>query len=176
MNEQNMINPLAPELSPTADQMLASFLNDAAAIRGEQPKELPQSFNPYQATEDTDNQSTQKHISNMETWLAPVKMDSFDITQAYDADKHDNFLKNLEEDPAQKEFGPQLVAFGDALRQEVANGMPPEQAQQLSQDFIQNHIKPIIDKHHKKGSTEGALHRKREPEIPELIKKIKGGK
>ncbi|EKE9051053.1 hypothetical protein OXE08_004520 [Salmonella enterica] len=176
MNQQQQFNPLAPEMGATADQMLNSYRQKAAAIRQQTPEAIPVSFNPYQAGQPTQQDNQDGHISQMEQFLSPIKMDHYDSAQAYTDEKHDNFLKNLESDPAQKEYGPQFHAVLESLLGAVKSGqISQEDAISEAQDYLQTVVKPIIKKHHDAGSLT-AMHSKREPEIPEIIKKIRGGK
>ncbi|EJJ2366502.1 hypothetical protein NIR10_004634 [Salmonella enterica] len=170
MNEQ--YNPLAPEIGPTADQMLQAYRDRAAALRGEQAQQNPQSFNPYQPEQNQEDTQGQ-HTANMEQWLSPVKMDSYNIQQAYTEEKHDNFLSNLEEDPAVKEYGEQFHAYLESLM--MNPNLDDQQRMELGQNYLDNVVKPIITKHHKENDS-GSFHKKREPEIPEIVKKIRGGK
>jgi len=174
MNQQ--YNPLDPEIGPTADQMLQSYRDRAAALRGEQKQENPQSFNPYQP-ENNQEDTQGQHTANMEQWLSPVKQDVYDIQSAYTDDKHDNFLTNLEKDPAVKEYGEQAEAYMNSLLAAVQAGqIDQQQAQDMAQDYFNNVVKPIITKHHSKDSKANKLHRKQEPEIPEIVKKVRGVK
>lgn len=174
MNQQ--YNPLDPEIGPTADQMLQSYRDRAAALRGEQQQQNPQSFNPYQP-ENNQEDTQGQHTANMEQWLSPVKQDAYDIQSAYTDDKHDNFLTNLEKDPAVKEYGEQAEAYMNSLLAAVQAGqIDQQQAQDMAQDYFNNVVKPIITKHHSKDSTANKLHRKQEPEIPEIVKRVRGVK
>ncbi|EKA7615246.1 hypothetical protein OL383_004431 [Salmonella enterica] len=178
MNEfQQPVNPLAPEMGATAEQMLSYFMQRSAGQRNETPEAIPVSFNPFQPEQPTQQESQDKHVSNMEQFLSPIKMDAFDINTEYTDEKHDNFLQNLEEDPAVQEYGPQYHAYLESLLGAVKAGqISQEDAVNLGQDYLNNVVKPVIKKHHKSDSYEKGLHRKREPEIPEIIKKIKGVK
>lgn len=175
MNMNNQYNPLAPEIGPTADQMLQAYRDRAAALRGEQAQQNPQSYNPYQpeqSQEDTQGQ----HTANMEQWLSPVKMDSYNVQDHYTDEKHDNFLANLEDDPAVKEYGEQFQAYLDSLLAAVQSGqIDQDTAQAMGQNYLDNVVKPVITKHHKENDS-GSFHKKREPEIPEIVKKVRGGK
>ncbi|EKR4225020.1 hypothetical protein P8G24_004691 [Salmonella enterica] len=169
-------NPLAPEIGPTADQMLQAYRDRAAALRGEQAQQNPQSYNPYQP-EPNQEDSQGQHTANMEQWLSPVKQDAFDPVASYDDDKHDNFLTNLENDPAVKEYGDQFHAYLESLLAAVQAGqLDPQEAQTMGQDYLDNVVKPIITKHHAKDSRAKSLHRKQEPELPEIVKKVRGGR
>ncbi|EDX4100275.1 hypothetical protein B9R80_002411 [Salmonella enterica] len=176
MNQpQQAVNPLAPELSPTAEQMLNAYREKAAAIRGETAQAIPQSFNPYQDQSQEDQQG--QHVSKMQEWVSPVKMDAFDVNKEYTDDTHDNFLQNLEEDPAVQEYGEQFHAYLETLMQAVKAGqISPEDAQAAGQNYLDNVVKPIISKHHSKTGKDKSLHRKREPEIPDIVKKVRGSK
>ncbi|EAN5684237.1 hypothetical protein FNU33_22385 [Salmonella enterica] len=174
MNQQ--YNPLDPEIGPTADQMLQSYRDRAAALRGEQQQQIPQSFNPYQP-ENNQEDTQGQHTANMEQWLSPVKQDVYDNQSAYTDDKHDNFLTNLEKDPAVKEYGEQAEAYMNSLLAAVQAGqIDQQQAQDMAQDYFNNVVKPIITKHHSKDSKANKLHRKQEPEIPDIVKKVRGVK
>lgn len=176
MNQlQQGYNPLAPEIGPTADQMLQAYRDKAAALRGEQAQQNPQSFNPYQPEEPQED-TQGKHIANMEQWLAPVKMDAFSASEKYTEEKHDNFLQNLESDPAVKEYGEQFHAYLESLLQAVNAGQIDQQtAQDMGQNYLENVVKPIVTKHHKENDS-GSFHKKREPEIPDIVKKVRGVK
>ncbi|EHY6648641.1 hypothetical protein K4M64_004539 [Salmonella enterica] len=180
MNQiQQHTTPLDPELSPTAEQMLNSYRDKAAALRNEVPQDVPQSFNPYQAPQQQQDQdeSQGRHIGKLEQFVSPIKMGAFNIDTAYTDDKHDNFLENLNDDPAVQEYGEQLHAYLSSLTQAINAGqLSKEDAMKMANDYKNNVIKPIIAKHHSKDSYDKGLHRKREPEIPELIKRIKGVK
>lgn len=176
MMNQPQYNPLAPEIGPTADQMLQAYRDRAAALRGEQAQQNPQSFNPYQP-EQSQEDSQGQHVANMEQWLSPVKQDAYDPQTAYTDEKHDNFLANLEDDPAVKEYGDQFHAYLESLLAAVNAGqLDQESALAMGQNYLENVVKPVITKHHKKDSTANSLHRKREPEIPEIVKKVRGVK
>lgn len=175
MNNQEY-NPLAPEIGPTADQMLQSYRDRAAALRGEQQQQNPQSFNPYQP-EQPQEDTQGKHVANMEQWLAPVKQDVYDPQTAYTDEKHENFLTNLEKDPAVQEYGDQFHAYLESLLGAVKAGqLDQESALAMGQNYLENVVKPIISKHHKKDSTANNLHRKQEPEIPDIVKRVRGAK
>ncbi|EIM6622190.1 hypothetical protein LNT71_004079 [Salmonella enterica] len=174
MNQQ--YNPLDPEIGPTADQMLQSYRDRAAALRGEQQQQNPQSFNPYQP-ENNQEDTQGQHTANMEQWLSPVKQDVYDNQSAYTDEKHENFLANLEKDPAVKEYGEQAEAYMNSLLAAVQAGqIDQQQAQDMAQDYFNNVVKPIITKHHSKDSKANKLHRKQEPEIPDIVKKVRGVK
>ncbi|HGB5300374.1 TPA: hypothetical protein ACIVOM_003615 [Salmonella enterica subsp. enterica serovar Virchow] len=173
MNQQPQYNPLAPEIGPTADQMLQAYRDRAAALRGEQAQQNPQSFNPYQPEQDQED-TQGKHVANMEQWLSPVKMDNFNVQDHYTEEKHDNFLSNLEKDPAVKEYGEQFHAYLESLLQAVNAGqIDQQQAQEMGQNYLDNVVKPIIDKHHK-GKGGDSFHKKPEPEIPDIVKRVRG--
>lgn len=168
-------NPLEPEYGPNAFNMLQSYREKAAQLRGELQQDSGPSYNPYQP-EQEENESQGKHISEMEQWLSPVKMDTFDPTAAYSDDKHDNFMQNLEQDPAVKEYGEQFYAYLESLMSAVNAGqIDNETAMQMGQNYLDNVVKPIITKHHSK-EDKGSLHKKREPEIPDIVKKVRGVK
>lgn len=176
MNQQ--LNPLAPTFTPTADDKLKAFRDKAAAIRGELPQETPQAtangFNPLQDMSQQNDQ--QAHVSKMEQYLSPIKMDAFDIAKDYDDEAHANFMENLEADPAVQEYGEAFHAFLESLLNSVNQGfITVEDAQQAGKDYIRTVIRPIIKSHHGKGSLKG-LHDKKEPEIPDYIKKMRGAK
>ncbi|EGN9856581.1 hypothetical protein IS360_003602 [Salmonella enterica] len=175
MNQmQQQYNPLVPEIGPTGDQMLQSYRDRAAALRGEQQQQMPQSFNPYQPEESKEDTQGQ-HVANMQQWLSPVKMDAFNVQEQYTEEKHDNFLTNLEKDPAVKEYGDQFHAYLESLLQAVNAGqLDPQSAQDMGQNYIDNVVKPIISKHHKKGEQGESFHKKQEPEIPDIVKKVRG--
>ncbi|EAQ9051866.1 hypothetical protein D8V62_23810 [Salmonella enterica] len=176
MNYQPQYNPLAPEVSPTAEAMLNSYRDRAAALRGETAQATPQSFNPFQPQEQDQQQSQEKHVSKMEQWLAPVKLDSFDPDKEYTEEKHENFMKNAEECPARREYGDQLQAYLDALQAaEQAGQITRDEAKTEAMNYYQNYVVPVIHKHYKDSKT-GGYHRKREPEIPEIVKKVRGAK
>ncbi|EEH7943831.1 hypothetical protein G3O90_004543 [Salmonella enterica] len=175
MNQVNQgYNPLAPEIGPDGGQMLQFYRDRAAALRGEQAQETPQSFNPYQPEESKEDTQGQ-HVANMQQWLSPVKMDAFDAQSHYTEEKHDNFLSNLESDPAVKEYGEQFHAYLESLMQAVQAGQIDQQtANDMGQNYIENVIKPIISKHHKKGEQGESFHKKRDPEIPDIVKRVRG--
>lgn len=173
-------NPLAPTTSPTAEQALNDYRAKAASLRGEaaQAMPLPNStggFNPFQQQEENQQESQSKHISNMEQWLSPIKMDVFDSNKTYTDDKHDNFLANLEKDPAVKEYGEAFHDYLDYISQAVQAGhISPEDAQQMGQEYLESVVKPIIKKHHSRTS-EPTLHKPQAPVIPDIVKRIRGG-
>ncbi|ELO6840403.1 hypothetical protein R0R95_004640 [Salmonella enterica] len=171
MNQVNQgYNPLAPEIGPTADQMLQAYRDRAAALRGEQAQETPQSFNPYQPEESKEDTQGQ-HVANMQQWLSPVKMDAFDAQSHYTEEKHDNFLSNLESDPAVKEYGEGFHAYLEYLQN---SNLSDEEKDAMGRNYIENVVKPIISKHHKKGEQGESFHKKREPEIPDIVKRVRG--
>lgn len=175
MINQQSYNPLDPEYGPNAFNMLQSYRERAAQLRGELQQDSGPAYNPYQP-EQEDNESQGKHISEMEQWLAPVKMDAFDPTAAYTDEKHDNFLENLEADPAVKEYGDQFHAYLETLMSAVNAGqLDQESAMQMGQDYLDNVVKPIITKHHNK-TDKGSFHKKREPELPDIVKRVRGVK
>ncbi|ECO4492902.1 hypothetical protein FYF33_20185 [Salmonella enterica] len=172
MNQQ--YNPLDPEIGPTADQMLQSYRDRAAALRGEQQQQNPQSFNPYQP-ENNQEDTQGQHTANMEQWLSPVKQDAYNVQQDYTDEKHDNFLTNLEKDPAVKEYGDQFHAYLESLLGAVQSGqIDQDQAMAMGQNYLENVVKPVITKHHAKDSKANSLHRKQEPEIPDIVKRVRG--
>lgn len=176
-NFQQVANPLDPEMGANADQMLSFFLNRSASQRNEVPEAIPVSFNPFQPDQQSQEQSQDKHIGQMEQFLSPIKMDAFDSAKSYTEDKHQNFLDNLENCPAQKEYGPQLDAFLQSILQAINSGqISPDDANKLIKDFAMSQVKPVIDKHLSKTERKQPLHGKREPEIPDIIKKVKGVK
>lgn len=173
INQQH--NPLDPEYGASALNMLQSYRERAAQLRGEIQQEIIPSFDPYQPETNQDD-SQEKHISEMEQWLSPVKMDAFDTVSSYTDDKHDNFLENLEEDSAVSEYGEQFNAYLGSLLNAVQSGqIDQETATQMGQNYLDNVVKPIITKHHK-GKDGAGFHRKREPELPEIVKKVRGHK
>lgn len=180
MNTQQ-INPLAPTTSPTAEQVLNDYRAKAAALRGEAAAAMPLpqqgGFNPFNAQEDESQKDNQgKHISNMEQWLSPIKMDSYDSNKRYTDDKHDNFLTNLEKDPAVKEYGEAFHAYLEYLQSMIQSGtISADDAVSMGRDYIENVVKPIVKKHHSRDG-KATLHRPQEIEIPETIKRLKGGK
>ncbi|EDJ9328678.1 hypothetical protein GFM72_21115 [Salmonella enterica] len=177
--QQQGYNPLAPMDAPTAMQQVNDYRQRAASLRGEAVQSMPvperKDFNPYGSQEESQQDTQGKHVSNMEQWLSPVKMDAFDIQKEYTDEKHDNFLKNLENDPAVKEYGEQFHTYLEGLQEAVNQGqLSPDDAVNMGHDYIQNVVKPIIKKHHKSDSFKG-LHRK-EIVIPDIVKKIREGK
>ncbi|EOG8337669.1 hypothetical protein ACLIX5_004467 [Salmonella enterica subsp. enterica serovar Bredeney] len=173
MMNQQQYNPVAPEMGPTSDQMMDYFRNRAAAARGEAQTTTQQTYNPFQA--DTQEDAQGKHTANMEQWLSPVKMDNYNPQQTYTDEKHDNFLTNLEKDPAVKEYGDQFHAYLESLLQAVNAGqLDQDQAMTMGQNYLDNVVKPIITKHHKKDSNAGNLHRKQDVEIPDIVKRVRG--
>ncbi|EIO9044373.1 hypothetical protein LRH73_004144 [Salmonella enterica] len=176
MNMNQGYNPLAPEIGPDSGQMLQFYRDRAAALRGEQAQQTPQSFNPYQPEQNQEDTQGQ-HTANMEQWLSPVKQDAFSPQESYTDDKHDNFLTNLEKDPAVKEYGDQFHAYLESLLSAVQAGQLDQQAAiEMGQNYLDNVVKPIITKHHSKDGKANSLHRKQEPEIPEIVKKVRGVK
>lgn len=178
MNTQT-VNPLAPTTSPTAQQLNESYRALAASIRGDAAQAMPLpeqgGFNPLNPPEDTQQDSQGKHISNMEQWLSPIKMDSYDSNKNYTDEKHDNFLVNLEKDPAVKEYGDAFHAYLESLLQAVkANHLSVDDAKSMANDYIQNVIKPIVKKHHSRDG-EATLHKPQPVEIPDIVKKVRGG-
>ncbi|MCS5736777.1 hypothetical protein, partial [Herbiconiux daphne] len=112
-----------------------------------------------------DNQG--QHISQMEQAISPIKLDKFDLAKDYTTEKHDNFISNLESDPAVQEYSEDFHTYLETLNQGVQSGqLTQDEALQYGHDYIQNVVKPVIEKHHK-GSTAKGLHAKPEPEIPE---------
>lgn len=175
MNDMNF-NPLAPEFTPTADQMLSSYRNRAAQLRGETSQAQAPSFNPYSVDESSQEDTQGKHISNMEQYLSPIKIDGYDPRENYTDEKHENYLKNVQRDPAIKEYGPQLEQYLTALKQAVDAGqLTADDAQAMSVEYFNNNCKPVIHKHHSKDDYSSSLHRK-EIEIPDIVKKVRGGK
>ncbi|HAV9873780.1 TPA: hypothetical protein JLH60_004756 [Escherichia coli] len=174
MNQQ--YNPLAPEMGADADQMMDYFRSRAAAARGTVQQNQAPAYNPYQPEQNkTDDQGQQ--VANMEQWLSPVKMDNYDQAQQYTDEKHDNFLNNLQKCPAVKEYGDQLHAGLEQAQAMFAAGkIDANQRDQIGQELISNVVKPALDKHLKKDSTDNSYHRQPEPEIPEIVKKLRGAK
>ncbi|EBW2292209.1 hypothetical protein DFV88_24815 [Salmonella enterica subsp. enterica serovar Newport] len=174
MNQQ--YNPIAPEMGATADQMMDYFRTRAAAARGEAQQNTAPAYNPYQPEENKADTQGQ-HVANMEQWLSPVKMDNYDQATQYTDDKHENFLENLQKCPAVKEYGDQLHAgLQQAQALFEAGRIDAAQRDQIGQDLLENVVKPSLNKHLKKDSTANSYHRKQEPEIPEIVKKIRGVK
>lgn len=169
----NQYNPLEPEYGPNASSMLQSYRERAAQLRGELEKDDSPAYNPYQQ-ETNHDESQKQYISDMEQWLSPVKMDSFNANERYTDEKHDNFMQNLEEDPAVKEYGEQFHTYLSSLMQAVQAGqLDQQQAMQMGQEYLNREVKPVIEKHHK-GKGGDSFHKKRDPEIPDIVKKVRG--
>ncbi|MFW3388483.1 UNVERIFIED_CONTAM: hypothetical protein RF648_21075, partial [Kocuria sp. CPCC 205274] len=132
-------------------------------------------YNPFQQ-EENQQDSQGKHISNMEQWLAPVKIGGGDAASKYNDDKHDNFLSNWENDPVVKSHGEQFHAYLETLNQAVQAGqLSPDDANSMGQDYIDNVLKPEYKKHYSR-SDKAHLHKVKEPEIPDIVKKVRGVK
>lgn len=176
-NNTTFINPLLPEMSPSAEQILNAYRAKVSAIRGEAAEEIPQSYNPFTPQSFSQGDEQEKHVSQMEQFLSPIKMDSYDVDKAYTPEKHDNFMKNLEEDKAVQEYGPQFEEYLKNIYAAIQQGqITQEQGNNLMQEYVLTQVKPIIDKHHEKGKP-GVLHKKRAVEIPEIIRnKLQGVK
>ncbi|EBW7358885.1 hypothetical protein E2L92_22010 [Salmonella enterica subsp. enterica serovar Ibadan] len=175
MNDLNF-NPLAPEFSPTADQMRMSYRERAAQLRGETSQATTPAFNPFNVDQPTQEDSQGKHISNMEQYLSPIKIDGYDPQTSYTEEKHDNYLKNVSKDKAIQEYGPQLEAYLDSLvKAKQAGQLSDDDAMQMGVDYFNNHVKPVIHKHKSKDDYSSSLHRK-EIEIPDIVKKVRGVK
>lgn len=145
---QNQNNPLAPVTSPSADQLLNSYEQHAAALRGElQTQETLNPVNPFNAPGKQDAQ--QAHIAATEQYAAPIGTNIFDAESGYTDSHHKQFAKNLNNDPAFHEIEGPYMAFLQSLRADVQAGRVSQQdaATALAQ-YGESEIDPILDKHH----------------------------
>ncbi len=147
---QNQNNPLAPITSPSADQLLNAYQQQAAALRGEaQTKSdaLP-STNPFKASAGQQD-AQQQHIAATEQYAAPIGTNIFDINTAYTDEHHQRFAKNLDNDPAFNEIEGPYFEFLNNIRADLQAGKISESdAVSMVSDYGQNEINPILDKHH----------------------------
>lgn len=175
---QNNQIPVAPATMPTGDQMIAFIRQQAAQIRGGNsatPAQGVNAINPYIPEETPDNSDTQ-HASNIEKWTSPIRIHRNDSSN-YDDSAHENFLSNLEQDPAVQEYGDDFHNYLEGLMMGVQSGrIDQQQAQELGQNYLDTIVKPIIEKHHGKTgrNPEKDLHRKPAPVIPDIVKKARG--
>lgn len=177
---QNQSNPLAPATGPSADQLLNAYEQKAAALRGEaatQPAPTGNPFGSNAAQTQQDQQSS--HISAMEQFLAPIGMNKYDVDSDYTDEKHQRFAKNLSNDPAFKEFEGPLNDYLSSMRAGIASGqISQEDAIKEFAQWGQTNLDPILHKHHgpHSDSHKTTLHDEEPLEIPEIVKRAKGGK
>ncbi|HID4300469.1 TPA: hypothetical protein ACXEZB_004391 [Escherichia coli] len=175
MNEQQF-NPLAPTFSPTAAQIMGFYHNQAANLMGQMQEVAPAAT---EAAPQEGDQAQDKHISNLEQWLAPIKMRNMQTDQPYTDEDHENFLTNAEKHPAIAEFGDPLHAAAEQLLAAHQSGqIDDQQLEAAKQQILDSVVKPVLDKHTPKGSKnpDYHLHRKQEDQIPDVVKRVRGAK
>ncbi|EGJ5143357.1 hypothetical protein INE66_003642 [Salmonella enterica subsp. enterica] len=177
---ENQNNPLAPVTGPSADQLLNAYQQRAAALRGEAATQAQPTSNPFGSSAGQSQQDQQSsHISAMEQFLAPIGMNKYDVDSDYTDEKHQRFAKNLSKDPAFKEFEGPLNEYLGSLRADIAQGrISQEEAIAEFAQWGQTDLDPILHKHHgpHSESHKTTLHDEEPLELPEIVKRAKGGK
>lgn len=173
---QNQYNPIAPKTTATHDQLLNSYEQQSAAIRGElqEANPLPLS-NPFKSNYG-DEDVQQKAISAREQLLAPIGGNIYDAESSYTDAKHQKYLNNVNNDPTFTEVEPALTAYLAQMRGEVAAGrISLEDAFSDFARWGQENIDPVMDKHHHKDSPshKTTLHDDQPYQTPEIIKRAK---
>lgn len=180
MITNNQTSPLAPRTGPSMDELMNSYEQRMAGLRGEvqnNTNTMPLS-NPFKAdTTDQDNQ--QKAIAAREQLLAPIGSNIYNPQADYTGAKHARFVDNVDNDPAYKEIGGPLTDYLATLKGAVDQGaISLNDAIKMFSDWGQENINPILDKHHGPHSTthKTTLHDEPAAEIPEMVKRAKGMK
>lgn len=176
---QNQTSPLAPVTSPSMDQLMNSYEQRAAALRGElQNNNTMPLSNPFKSdTGDQDKQ--QKALAAREQLLAPIGANIYNPQADYTDAKHTQFLKNVDSDPAFQEINEPLNGYLTMLKGAVDQGaISLDDAIKMFSDWGQENLNPILDKHHGPHSTshKTTLHDVPEMEVPEMVKRAKGAK
>ncbi|EEO8179065.1 hypothetical protein G7D34_003696 [Salmonella enterica] len=175
----NFISPADPVGSANAKQIVKGFLDRLAAVRGEGVEpEAPQATQ-QQAAPAEQEQSEQTKATEMQRYLAPIKMDKFNADAGYTDTHHETFMDNISGDPVFEKIEPMIEAFSNQIKQGVASGqITQERAEMEIQNFIQNVIAPIVKDAHgpHSESHKTSLLTKKSNEIPEFVKQVMGNK
>ncbi|EJH4367108.1 hypothetical protein [Kluyvera genomosp. 3] len=174
----NQNNPVAPLTAPEANDLLNMYQQQAAALRGEaKAQDTGIGNNPFQSG--AGQQDEQKaHMAKQEQFLAPIGSNIFDPVSDYTEEKHQRFLKNLNNDPAFNEIENPYHEFLSNLKMaQDAGKISPQDAISMLSEYGQNEIDPILDKHHGKHSpTHKTTLHDQDEFIPDIVKRAKGAK
>lgn len=145
-------NPLAPSTTASSDELMNSYHQYGSMIRGEsQQSTSGKGYNPFGVDQQSQQDAQQQHISNMEQFLAPIKMNQ-ESGQMTD-DHRARLEHHITNDPAIKEIEPMLMEHLATLKGGIDSGdISPDQAHEIFMSFGQSVIDPILDKHHGKHS------------------------
>ncbi|MCK7142572.1 hypothetical protein L8P30_09945 [Enterobacter asburiae] len=176
---QNQTSPLAPVTSPSMDQLMNSYEQRAAGLRGEiQNNNTMPLSNPFKS--DTgDQDAQQKAIAAREQLLAPIGANIYSPQADYTDAKHAQYVNNVDNDPAYKEMSGPLTEYLTTLKGAVSQGaISIDDAMKMFSDWGQENLNPILDKHHGSHSVthKTTLHDIPEAAIPEIVKRAKGAK
>lgn len=168
-------NPLAPSTAPTGDELLNAYQQHGAMIRGESRTETSGSgYNPYSINQPTQQDAQQQHISDMEQFISPIKMNKDDgkITDEH----YKRFEHHVMNDPAVKEISPLLDEHLATLKAGIDSGrISLDQAKSIFLDYGHSVLDPMIDKHHGKHSDSHrtSLFDEIPQETPDIVKRAK---
>lgn len=176
----NFINPADPVTSPNAKQIVGNFLSRIQQVRGggEQAPAPDQQPTQAAAPEESQQQDETK-VSDMQRYLAPIKMNKFNADQGYTDSHHEIFEDNLNNDKVYEKIAPMIQEFSAQLKQGVrTNQISEERAQAEIENFKRNIIYPIVHEAHgpHSDSHNSSLLAKKKSELPEFVKKVTGAK
>lgn len=168
-------NPLAPATAPTAEEMLNAYSQHGAMIRGESSTATSgDGYNPYKVTQPSQQDAQQQHISDMEQFISPIKMNKDDGKLS---DEHyKRFEHHVTNDPAVKEVEPLLMDHLSTLKAGIDSGrISLDQAHSIFLDYGHSVLDPIIDKHHGKHSDthNSSLFDEIPTDTPDIVKRAK---
>ncbi|ELI5583688.1 hypothetical protein MLN87_07385 [Escherichia coli] len=177
--EQQNTNLLAPSTTPDNNSTLNAYRAHAAAIRGEAQATGPATpVNPFHSnSQDDQAEAQQKHYADMQRALSPIQSVKFDVDEQYTDEKHQNFMKNLENNPVLKEIGEPMQQLLDNLLAGINAGkISQSDALDVVAQYGDEAITPLLEKHHGKHSEthKSSLHDKQPEELPDVVKKVKG--
>lgn len=173
----SFVSPADPVSSPNAQSILKNFMDLIAQAKGE---EEPAEATPVaQENPQEQDQKQETNVSDMQRYLAPIKMNKFNADQGYTDSHHETFSENLSNDPVYEKIEPMIEAFSNSLKQGVASGaISQDRAQMEIENFKRNVIFPIVQEAHGEHSdtNKTSLLAKKKSEIPDFVKQVTGAK
>ncbi|EGI0196853.1 hypothetical protein IFY90_004256 [Salmonella enterica] len=176
MNE--FINPADPVTSPNAKQIIAKFMARIESVRGNN-QQTENTAPTQEVTPEQGQEQQETKVSDMQRYLAPIKMDKFN-EQSYSDSHHEVFTDNLVNDPVYEKIEPMIEAFSNTLKQGIASGaISPERAEDEKNNFMRNVIYPIVHEAHgphSESHKSSLMAKTSSKEIPEFVRQVTGAK
>lgn len=175
----DFISPADPVATGNSTQLVNSFLARMQAARGGDEPATPAPTQSASENPEEQGQQEETKVSDMQRYLAPMKLNKFNPDQGYTDAHHDTFTENLFNDPVFEKIEPLIEAFNNGIKQGIASGaISPERAEMENENFKRNVIYPIVHEMHGPHSEthNTSLLTKKKAEIPQFVKQITGAK